>query len=276
MGDILQSDTWQRMANESVSALSERLVEFVPSLAIALLILVVGWLVARVAAALSRRVLARVGLDRAMARVNLTATLRRAGLEAAPSRLAASLVFWLIMLMFLLSAAERLGLSGVTLAVDRLLEYVPRILGAALILFFGVLIGRFLRGLVASAAAAAELRGATRLGGVANVAVLLVAATVAIEQLGVDTQLLVTVVSAIVLGATLTMGVAFALGARPVVTHILAGHYLRQSLPPGSSVELRGERGTIERVGTVDTLLRRPDRSWSVPNAWLMEEIVIR
>jgi hypothetical protein len=73
-----------------------------------------------------------------------------------------------------------------------------------------------------------------------------------------------------------TVGVAFALGARPVIAHILAGHFLRQSLPAGGSIEVGGQQGTVERVGAVDTLVRGGEHTWSIPNARLIEEIVIR
>jgi hypothetical protein len=74
----------------------------------------------------------------------------------------------------------------------------------------------------------------------------------------------------------LTVGATFALGARGIVSHILAGHYLRQSLPERSTVEVIGRRGTVERIGAVDTLVRDEERLWSIPNARLLEEVVGR
>ena len=76
--------------------------------------------------------------------------------------------------------------------------------------------------------------------------------------------------------ATLAMGVAFALGARPIVGHILAGHFLRQSIPQGSAVEVAGRRGLVERVGSVDTLVKDDERSWSIPNSALLDQVIDR
>ncbi len=105
---------------------------------------------------------------------------------------------------------------------------------------------------------------------------MLVVAVLALEQLGVETELLVTVITALVATLSLAMGVAFALGARDVVTHILAGHYLRQSLPAGRLVEVQGRSGVVQEVGPVATLMRRDDRVVSVPNARLLDEIILR
>ena len=114
------------------------------------------------------------------------------------------------------------------------------------------------------------------MGSLAEIAVALVVGVVALEQLGIETEMVVTVITAVVGAVVVTTGVAFALGARPVIAHVLAGHFLRQSLPSGLSVEVAGQRGVVERVGAVDTLVRDGERTWSIPNGRLLEEIVIR
>ena len=92
-----------------------------------------------------------------------------------------------------------------------------------------------------------------------------------------NTAVLVQAVTALVAVLGFAVGAAFALGARPIEGHILAGHYLRQSLPPRSVVEVDGRRGRVERVGPVDTLFRdEAERAWSVPNARLLEATIGR
>ena len=101
-------------------------------------------------------------------------------------------------------------------------------------------------------------------------------AVIAIEQLGISTSVLVGPLTALLAAAGFAAGLAFALGAYPIVTHILAGHFLKQSLPRDTFVEVSGERGVVDRVGATDTVLRSGDRSWSVPNGKLIGEVVIR
>jgi small-conductance mechanosensitive channel len=139
-----------------------------------------------------------------------------------------------------------------------------------------VLAARFVGGVVASASAAAGIDGAARLGLLAQAAIVALVAVVAIEQLGIATQILVGPLTALVAAAGLAAGLAFALGARPIVTHILAGHFLKQSLPRNSFVEVAGRRGVVERIGPTDTVLRNGDESWSIPNHQLLEQVVDR
>jgi hypothetical protein len=241
-----------------------------------LVILAGGWLLSRLIQTVTQRLLHQLGLDQASRRLRVDETLQQAGITAMPSRIVARLVFWVLMLTFILSAVETLGLTAVTATIDRLIAFLPNVIGAALILVLGLLLARLVRNLVSSGAAAADLADAPRLGALAQGIVALVVGVIALEQLGVETDVVVTVITAVVGALAVTIGVAFALGARPVITHILAGHFLRQSLPSGGTVEVGGRRGTVERVGAIDTLLRDGEQAWSVPNGQLLEEVVGR
>jgi len=276
MSEIFNVEAWRQVLVNSLTEFGETAAVFLPSLIATLVILGVGWLVSRLVAAVSERVLLQLGLDRASARLGISERLREAGAPLTPSHIVARLVFWVLMLTFLLSAVETLGLSAVTATIDRLISFLPNVIAAGLIFVLGLLLARLVRNLVSSGAAAAEFPQAPRLGSLAEIVVAIVVGVVALEQLGIETEMLVTVVTAIVGAVGLTVGVAFALGARPVITHILAGHFLRQSLPSGGSVEVGGQRGVVERVGAVDTLVRDGEHSWSIPNGRLIEEIVIR
>jgi hypothetical protein len=171
---------------------------------------------------------------------------------------------------------EALGLAAVTATIDRLAAYVPNLIGATLIAVLGILLARLLDGLTSSAAAAAGVPGAPRLGFLVRVLSIGLVTIVAVEQLGLETDILVWPLTAVLASAALTGGLAFAIGARPIITHILAGHFLKQSLPRDSFIEVDGERGIVERIGPTDTLLKNGDRKWSIPNAQLLERVVKR
>lgn len=257
-----------RVVGDLMAALSALL----PRLLGALGLLAVGWLVATVTALAAERVLRGVGLDRAALRLGLERPLRHAALPAPASRLVARTVFWLLLLVFLLSAVETLGLEAVTGTLERLIAFLPALIAAALVAVVGLLLARLAGALARSAAAAAGLPAAARLGFLTEAGVAVMVGLIAAEQLGLDARLLVPPLTAAIAVAGLSAGVAFALGARPVVTHILAGHFLRQSLPRDGVVEVAGHRGVLERVGATDTWLQSDGRRIRIPNARLLEE----
>lgn len=276
MNELAEMTAWRDVFGQAATEVGTTVVEFLPHLVAALLILAVGWLVSRSVELAAGKGLRTLGLDRAATRLRIGEVLERAGVRRAASEVVAQLLFWLLMLTFILSAVETLGLTAVTSTIDRIIAYIPSVIGAALILLVGLLVARFVASLVSSAAAAAGFPSAPRLGFLAQIAVTALVAVLAIEQLGVATEVLVAPLTAVVAAAGLSAGLAFALGARPIVTHILAGHFLKQSLPRDAFVEIGGQRGVVQRVGATDTVLRDGERIWSVPNAQLLEDVVVR
>lgn len=276
MGEIFDVEAWRQVVIDSLTQLGATVAGFLPSLLATFLILGIGWLVSKGVEIAAVRVLRRFGLDEASSRLGLDRVLARAGVASPPSRITARLLFWVLMLTFVLSAVETLGLTAVTSTIDRLIAFLPDVIAAGLILVLGLLLARFSRSVVGSAAAAANVGEAVRLGAATQSLVVVVVSVLALQQLGVDTQILTTIIAVGIAAAGVTLGLAFALGARPVVAHILAGHFLRQSLSPGDSVEVAGRRGIVERVGPVETTFRDGERRWSMPNSKLLEEDLVR
>jgi hypothetical protein len=249
------------------------MIGFAPKLVGALLVMLVGWFLARLVRAVVERSI-RAGLDSILERTGLSQTLEQSSMTTTPSEIVGRVLYWLLLILFFMAAAQIVGLTAVTDAITRILGYIPSVISAAVILAAGVFLARFVGNLVTSAGSAADLSYARGLGSVAQASIVVMVGVVTMEQLGVDTQILITVITVTVAAITAGMGLAFAIGSRDVVRSILAGHYLRQSLPAGSPIEVAGERGTVDQIGPIATTFRDGDRSWTVPNTRLLEEVI--
>ncbi len=276
MNGIFEIEAWREILVKAFTELATNLAGFLPNLFGAALILLLGWGLARILEAVASRLLRTLGLDRASSRLGLADLLERAELDLTLSGAVARLLFWMLLLVFVLSSVETLGLEAVRMPIDRVIAFIPVVIGSALIGVVGLLLARFVGTLVSSGLAAADVEAAPRLGYLAQVLVGALVLVAAIQQLGIDTNVLLLPLTVLLATAGLATGLAFALGARRVVTHILAGHFLKQSLPRDTAVEIEGRRGMVERVGAVDTVLRGDDGAWSIPNARLLEKIVDR
>lgn len=276
MNELIDPAAWRDILVDAFSELGTRVAGFLPHLVGAVLILLLGWLLSRSLEAMAARLLRRMGLDGAASRLHITQALERAEIELTLSQILARLLFWLLMLAFVLSSVETLGLTAVTATIDRLIAFIPNVIGATLIAILGLLLARLVGTLVSSGAAAAGFLNSARLGFLAQMLVAGLVLVVACDQLGIATEILVLPLSVAIAAAGFALGLAFALASRPVLTHILAGHFLKRSLPRDAVVEIGGRRGFVERVGAVDTLLRGEETSWTVPNARLIDEVVTR
>lgn len=263
----------QAMLVDMLTNVTGSAIEFLPRLIGAFAVLLVGWILAKIVRAILVRAV-EVSLDSLLERSGLMETLERASITAQPSQIVGALAYWLLFLLFVMAAAEIVGLSAVTAAITRILGYIPSVVSAALVLAAGVFLARFVGNVVRSAGTAANLSYAKGLGAVAQTSIVVMVVVVTLEQLGVDTQILVTVITVTVAAITAGMGLAFALGSRDIVSAILAGHYLRQTLPEGEPIEVEGRRGVVEQIGPIATTFRDESGRWTVPNRRLMDEII--
>ena len=246
------------------------------SLVVVLLTIAVAWSLSYVVTLAVRSVFRVVDFDRISARLAPSGVLEHAGIRLPPSQMLTTLVFWVVFLSCVTLSVEAFGLTLITTAFDYVLSYVPSLVRAGMVVLFGLLIARFVGAVVTSMATTGGLQRAERVGFLAQLLVTGLVLVIAVEQLGLPAAMLIAPATALVATLGIAGGLAFALGARPIVTHILAGHFLRTSLPRNVFVEVGGERGVVERVGSTDTLLRNDDKRWSVPNARLLEEVVVR
>ena len=276
MNQFSSFGAWRDAFLQSVLEIGIQVAAFVPSLVVALLIVLFGWMLSRALELAVGRLLQLFGLDRVARRLRLADVLERAGVQTTLSLVVARTLFWILMLSFLLFGAQTLGINVVSATIDRLVRFIPDILGAVLILLLGLLVARFAGTVVSSGAIAAGYPSGTRLGFFVRVIASGLVLIVALEQLGVATNIFVGPFTVILAAVGLSAGLAFALGAYPIVTHILAGHFLKQSLPRDVFVEVDGRRGTVDRIGATDTLFRCGEESWSIPNAKLLDLIVNR
>lgn len=267
---------WREAFTEAFATLGTRLATEATAVAMGALLVVVGWLLAHVVALVLARGLSLIGLDPVVARLAPAGMLAHAGIRQPPSQVFARLVFWLVFLSFALLSVETANIPMLTAAVENVLSYLPSLVRATLVVLVGLLVARFLRAVATSVATASGMPAADRMGRLVQALMVGLVLVFAIEQLGLPVSIVVVPLTTLIGVLGFAGGLAFALGARPIITHILAGHFLRESLPRNAFVEINGERGVVERVGSTDTVLRSDERRWSIPNARLIDEIVVR
>lgn len=248
---------------------------WLPMLGAALLLLVVGWLAARLAQFVVGGLLKRIGLDRLGDKAGAKRMLQDIGIDASVSYLLARLVYWLVLLVFVLAAAESLGLQGLSTTLHGLVGYLPNVLAAMLILLLGALIARLVGTTLGALAERSGIRGGLALGQMSRYIILIFVAVLALEQLGVETALLVNFATVLVTALLLALAVAFGWGSRELARNIMAGFHLREVFVVGQNLEVRGHRGRLTAIGPVKTTLETEKGKVSLPNYVFAEEEVL-
>jgi hypothetical protein len=203
------------------SSFSQVFGDIVPALLGALVILFAGYLLAKVLEKLTERFLRRIRLNRMLEKGGVMQAVERSGSHLNPIRVLANLVFWLVMFAVILVAANALGLESLANVFSELVSYIPSVIAAIVIILVGIVLGGFVGGLISASAGA--LHGGRALARVGRGGVILLAIFMALQELGIATDI-VTTAFAILFGAiALAIALAFGLGNRE-----LAGEVTRE------------------------------------------------
>ena len=212
-----------------------QIVDFIPALLGAVIILLAGYLLAKVIEKLVYRGLNRVKLNQALERGGVMEAVERSGSHLDPTRVVSGLIFWFIMFAVILLAGNALGLESLANVFTELVSYIPSVIAAIVIMIVGIVLGGFVGGLIM--ASAGGLHGGPALARVGRIGVIVLAVFMALQELGIATEI-VTTAFAILFGAVaLALALSFGLGNRELAGDITREWYERY----------RRERDTIER-----------------------------
>jgi hypothetical protein len=202
-----------------------QLAEYVPALLGALVILFAGYLLARLVERASERLLRSIKLNEALERGGVIQAVERSGSHLNPARVLANLLFWLVMFLVIIVAASWLGLDSLAHVFNELVGYIPSVISAIVIVIVGLVLGRFVGGLIMASAGAVS--GGPTLARVGRWGVVVLAIFMALQELGVATEI-VTTAFAILFGAVaLALALAFGLGNRELAAEVTRAWYRR-------------------------------------------------
>ena len=252
----------------------EKLGDYLPRLAGALAVLVVGLLVATVVARLVRRGLRRLGADEMAERRGVHDALQLAGLGRSLSGVIAGAVRWILYAVVAFAVFAVLGPLFLTDPLNRAVLFLPNLLVAAVLLLAGVVLGSAVR--VPLERSATQMNLAVPVGAIAQIVVVFVFAISAAAQIGVSTNIITGLVAILLGGAVITLALAFGLGGRDAARAVSAGRYVRDTLHVGQVIEVAGHEGRIRTIELTATVLDRADGvAVRVPNGMLLDRVVV-
>ncbi len=265
--------SWSGTLASAFSDFAERAGRYLPSILGAFLLLLIGWIAARLLRSVAVRAAGVV--DRLLARVTATGGTERARLPQSSAQVLGSLVFWLVLLFFITAATQVLGLNAFTAWLAGVVNYVPTLFSGALIIGAGFLLSRLARDLVVTTSSVSGTRQRELLGRSVQAIILVTALLVGADQIGIKVTFLVII--AAIAGGTVVVSVALALslGARNYVANLIGGHHFRQSFSVGQIVRVAGFEGRILDLTAVSVVLETEEGRVTLPAKTFGEEAIV-
>lgn len=225
---MLQS--WTDVFVRSFEGVWYGVAQYLPNILVAILIFILGWILGALIGQGLKTLINTLKVNDVLRGTDVDQMVGRAGYTLDVGALIGWLIKWFVIIVFLLAALDVLGLTQVTIFLnDVVVNYIPQVIVAVLVLIVAAVLGDFLNRVVTGAATAAGLKHATLLGSVTRWAIWIFAILAALYHLGIAAPFVQTLFTGVIIALSLAIGLSFGLGGQDAARDYIAK--IRRKIP---------------------------------------------
>lgn len=198
-----------------------RFAMFIPSFVLAVIVFIIGLILAAGLGALVERVVSMLKVDKALAKAGVEEYVERAGLKLNTGVVLGQVVYWFVIIVFLLAVSDMLGFMALSSFLAAVLLYIPNVVVGVLIMLVTVVVANFLKKTVKASVMSARLHAAGFLGTLTWWAIVIFGLATALGQIGLDVTILNTVITGIIAMFAIAGGIAFGLGGKDAAARLI-------------------------------------------------------
>ncbi len=206
---------------ESFRAFWSRFLSFVPKLALGILLFLGGWLLAKLVRAAIIAILKFLRVDAAAEKAGMEDFLLRGGVQYSPVVIVANICYWLLILALTFAVVTSLGIGDAEDLFNRMLNYIPVVVTAVLVLIFGSLFAGFVRETVSTYLSNAGMTGTELISSVVQWIIMVIVVFTALDQLSIGGQVLIVAFELAFGGLCLALAIAFGLAGKDWAAQVL-------------------------------------------------------
>ncbi|WP_116125557.1 mechanosensitive ion channel family protein [Lewinella sp. IMCC34183] len=249
-----------------------QMLTIIPSLIVAIVLLLIGYIAAKVLYQVVRRLVAAAGLDRLSERLRRTEPFRGTQWSIVPSRLLAGFVYYFVLIVFTMAAVHALGMDMLSALIAELVAYLPHAIAALLILLGGLFLADFVRRIVVATCRSLGITAENLIGNAVFYFILLNIILIALRQAELQTEFMENNVSILLAGLAGAFAIGYGLASRHIMSNILASFYNRNQIRVGDEISIAGKRGEVVQLNNLSITLRSEDSEFTVPFSKLSSE----
>ncbi len=214
-------ETISANVSEHLISLAEQTGRVIGSLAAAILILLVGLYLSRFVGSYVKKLLNKISFDEKTDKLGINELCVRFGLGKSPTYIISFVLAWAVIFYAVVLGADILKLTIIRDLFTQFLEFIPTLFVSVLILFAGLLLGKLLSNIMENSANANGLKGGVVLARAVYGFVVFFFGLIAVENLGIASQIVNNVAVVILASFGLAFAIAAGLGAKPLVEEFL-------------------------------------------------------
>ena len=268
------------VANEGIDLIKvltdlvSSVVSGIPQFLGALIVLLVGWIIARSIRRLVKKLLAATGIDKLAENLNSIELVERANIKIFPSQLLSSILYYLLMLIVAMASTELLGMPQVSQLMTEIINYVPNFITALIVLVLGLLFSDFIKNLVLTACRSLGIPSANLIANVVFYFLFIAVAMSALGQAKINTDFIQSNLTVIIGGAVLAFSFGYGFASRDMMANFIASFYSKSKVKIGDRIRIEDVEGKVVGIDNTSITVQGKDRQIIIPLSKLTSENV--
>lgn len=239
---------WKNLTFDSLAAMGRDIALALPKIVGALIILLIGWLTTKIILFVLGKILKLAKVDTLSEKINDMGLFGKGDFKIDIIKVIQGFVKWLLLLVFLIVAADILSWEIISTEIGNLLRYLPRLFSALALMMIGLYIGNFIKKTVKKLFDSLEFGGSNVVSNLLFYIIVIFISITALNQAGIDTTIITNNVTMILGAFLLAFALGLGLGSRDVITDLLRSFYTRRNYAVGDKVVIGKYSGTIEAI----------------------------
>lgn len=265
---------WKDIAMESLSAMWLEISQIFPNIIGTLLVLIFGWLMTKLVVKLIKKALKLAKANKLDDTLNEIEIVEGKKLNFDTIKIVSSFVKWVMYIMLLIMALDIMNLTMISQKISELLGYLPQLFTALVIFTVGLIIANLVKKGIKSFFESMDLSGAKIISQVVFFLILTFVSITALNQAGVDTEIITSNITMILAAFLLAFALAFGFGAQKVVGDLLRTFYTRKTYEIGQKIEFNDIKGEVESIDGITVTIKTRQGKLVVPIKDIVESQV--
>lgn len=245
--------------------LIQRFSAAIPKIALALIILLIGRLIATAARKIITKILASVGTDRMAEQLNDIDIVQKSGMRIEISSAVGQMVYYVLMLAFVIFATDMLGIPAITDMVRDLVNYLPSLFSAFVLFLLGLFVADMVRNIAQTALQSMGISSAKMIASGIFYFLFITVAVSAMAQAKIATTFIESNLTVIIGAGALAFSFGYGFASKDLVSNYLAGYYNKNKVQIGDDIRIVGVRGKVVMIDATSLILQTTERAIIIP-----------
>jgi len=241
----------------------------------AVLILLIGWGVAKMVAAVTKKMLEQIGADKIGDKLNEIDAIKGLKLEIKLSSIISKTLYYFILIFMLRPAADTLGVPAISDIVKLLVEFIPKLISSTLMLSAGIFLADALKNFVVTLCKSFNIAAGKLIGTAIFFFLLVIFVIQSVAQVGINTSLLESSFNLLVGGIVFAFAIGYGFASKEILLNIISSFYSKNRYKEGQIIEIDGIKGEIIAMDNTTMTLKTGDSKTIFPLQFMQSKTVI-